>query len=229
MGQPLLSHLNLWKRHELRVLAVLEQALSILCAKTNLPRSEIELNRELYFCLLIANENLWKMRVGGFDHPPTSESKNQPDIDDDARAKRENKIPDFHWAFIDHAADDPRRGAHDFIIECKRLGSPPRSDWVLNENYVQNGIMRFVRPEHGYAKNEASGAMVGYIESMQPDEILTEVNAAALTAEVAAIPYPQAGWQIDGVSHLEHQAGRLPPESTLALRHLWVDLRRRVV
>lgn len=228
MGQPLLSHLNVWNQHERRVLAVLKEALSLLCAQTNLQRSEVELNRRLYFCLLTANAKLWRANSGGFDHPPVSEGKNQPDPDDSKRAIREYKIPDFQWSFIDHAAEDPRRGAHYFIIECKRLGSPPRSDWILNQNYVQHGIMRLVRPEHGYAKNEPSGAMVGYLESMDPDDILTDVNEAAANAAVGAIPYPQGGWQIDGISHLEHQVARLP-EPMLTLRHLWVDLRRCVV
>lgn len=118
-----------------------------------------------------------------------------------------------------------RRCARYFVIECKRLGRPPRKDWILNENYVGHGILRLVHAEHGYAKSEASAAMVGYIESMEPESILAEVNVAANKVGVASIPRPLAGWQIDGVSRLDHQVARPSPGSALALRHLWVDLR----
>lgn len=225
MSQPLLSQIDLWSRHERRVLDVFAEALSLLRAEKDLKRSEVELNRKLYLCLHDANSQLWRSGKGGLDCVPVSEAKNQPDPDDDRRAKREDKVPDFQWSFYDHAEPNPRRSAHHFVIECKRLGSPPRADWVLNENYVGHGILRFVHAEHGYAKGEASAAMVGYIESTEPDAILAEVNVAASKVGVASIPRPLAGWQIDGVSRLDHQVARPSPGSTLALRHLWVDLR----
>lgn len=225
MSQPLLSHLDLWSRHERRVLEVLVDALSLLQTEADLERSEVVLNRKLYFCLLNANRRRWQESRDGFDHPPVWEGKNSPDLDDERPAKRENKIPDFCWSIIDHAAEDPRRGAHYFVIECKRLGSPSRADWILNENYIQHGVLRFVRPEYGYAKNEASAAMVGYIESMEPDDILADVNTAALSAAIGAIARPNAGWQVDGVSRIVHQVTRLSPEPVLTLRHVWVDLR----
>jgi hypothetical protein len=184
----------------------------------------VSLNRELYFCLLEANARQWRDRNDGFAHPPDPEGKNPPDADDDRRTAREDKIPDFRWSFIDHAATDPRRGARHFIIECKRLGRPPRADWILNANYIHHGVLRFVYPEHGYAKGEASAAMVGYLESMEPDDVLGEVNAVAASAGIAALIGPVGDWRVDAVSRLDHQVVR-PPEAVLALRHCWVDLR----
>ncbi len=224
MNQPLLSQLDLWAQHERRVLAVLDEALLLLRIETDLKRSEVELNRRLYFCLLDANRRLLRSGGGGFEYPPVSEGKNPPDPDDACRAKREDKIPDFCWSFIDDTEPDSRRCARHFVIECKRLGSPPRSGWVLNENYVRHGILRFVRADHGYAKGESSAAMVGYMESMAPDAILAEVNTTASSVGVASIQGPIAGWHVDGVSRL-HQVVRPAAGSSLALRHLWVDLR----
>lgn len=70
MRQPRISRLRSWEKHEQRVVDVLSLALSILSNKRELPQLEILLNRELYFCLLEANRKLWKLGMGGFDHPP---------------------------------------------------------------------------------------------------------------------------------------------------------------
>lgn len=225
MAQPLLSQLNLWFNLERRAIELLRESLALLRHETDLTRSEPELNRKLYFCILEANSRLWKSGKGGFDVPPVYEGKNAPHQDDERQAGRENKIPDFQWSVIDHNEEDARRGAHYFTVECKRLGFPSSSDWVLNHNYVEHGVLRFVRPEHGYGKAESSAAMVGYIESMEPDQILVEVNVAAISALVSAIALTKDGWQINGVSRLEHFVTRMSPESELALNHLWVDLR----
>ena len=33
-----------------------------------------------------------------------------------------------------------------FVVECKRLGIPSSQKWILNENYVNHGVRRFVDP-----------------------------------------------------------------------------------
>jgi hypothetical protein len=55
MSQPHISRLNIWESHESRVIEVLLAALAILQSKVGLAQSEIDLNRELYFCLLEAD------------------------------------------------------------------------------------------------------------------------------------------------------------------------------
>lgn len=226
MSQPRISRLLIWERHEKRVVDIILAALVILRNKFDLPQSELLLNRELYFCLLEANRNLWNLGSGGFDHPPTTEGHNPPDPDDEERAIRENKIPDFCWGYIDHLEVDPRRSARSYVIECKRLGNPPRPDWVLNRNYVLNGIVRFVAEEHGYAKGEKSGAMVGYVQSMELDNILYEVNDACTSQAIPQLEAPIGGWQINGTSFLKHQVDRTFAVSPFHLSHLWVDIRR---
>jgi hypothetical protein len=133
MSQPRLSKLDIWRNHENRVIGVLLEALRILRSKKP-NQSETRLNRDLYFCLLEANRVMWKSGKGGFDHPPTPEGKNPPDPDDDYEARREKKIPDFYWSFIDNLAPDPRHSGRFFVIECKRLGKPKRANWIFNEN-----------------------------------------------------------------------------------------------
>jgi len=224
MSQPHISRLSIWEKHESRVIDVLLAALEILQIKLGLAPSEIDLNRELYFCLLEANRQQWAMG-NGFDHPPISEAKNPPYPDDVQRARRESKIPDFQWGFIDHTILDPRHSARYFVFECKRLGKPPRADWVLNENYFYHGILRFMTEEHGYAKGEKSGAMVGYIQSMDFEDILNEVNIAASVALIPPLTLSKKAWHKQGTYNLEHILTRPFALSPFLLLHFWIDLR----
>lgn len=223
MSQPWISGPAIWENHRRRVLKVLLIALSLLQDKNSLREAEVDLNRELYFCILQANRQQWVIGEG-FDHPPI-EGKNPPCADDEERAKREDKIPDFLWGIFDHAEPDPNRSARYFVIECKRLGKPIRSDWILNSNYVQNGVLRFITEEHGYAKSEKSGAMVGYVQNMEFDSILDDVNAMAIAASIAPLTLLDSGWHIDGISKLRHLLVRSSLPSPLLLEHFWVDVR----
>ncbi len=114
-----------------------------------------------------------------------------------------------------------------FVLECKRLGKPTSSSWILNENYVQNGIHRFVTSPHEYGKGDDTGGMVGYIQSMELNEILEEVNAAARnsSAPTLELTLSSDGWKENGVSELEHELTRNFPISVFFLHHFWVDLR----
>lgn len=224
MSQPHISRLRSWERHVSHAIEVLLAALAILQSKEGLAQSEIDLNRELYFCLLEANRQQWILGKG-FDHPPISEAKNPPYPDDEHRAKRESKIPDFQWGLIDHTIIDPRHSARYFVFECKRLGKPPRADWVLNENYVENGIKRFMTEEHGYAKGEKSGAMIGYIQSMDVKDILKEVNMAAKIASIPLLSFSKDNWHKQGTYNLEQMLIRPFALSPFLLMHFWIDLR----
>jgi hypothetical protein len=226
MMRPRLSRLNTWQRHQEEVLAVLMLALTRLREYECHNKSEPSLNRSLYFCLLGANNELWKARRGGFDWPPAPEARNPPYAADDESARREKKSPDFMWGYIDHAEMDPRKQGRFFVIECKRLRAALRNDWVFNKNYVRDGVLRFVRAEHGYAKGERTAAMVGYIQGMENDAILAEVNEELIAAVLPPIAAPEHGWQ--GVSRLNQSLTRSFPVSPLLLLHLWVDLRARI-
>jgi len=213
---------QLWAKHEAHYLKVFLRALQFMCTRPSVPDDEIRLNRELYGCLLRAEREL---DPEGAYPPPMIECNNQPDLDDEARSLRETKRPDFTWGFMDPHEPDYAKSAKQFIIECKRLGSPLRSDWILNTNYVEHGIQRFIDSAWAYAKRFPSAAMVGYLQNMEPGEVLSEVNRIAATHGTPAIVISKDGWQIGGTSYLDHNLRRSFPISPLHLTHLWVDFR----
>jgi hypothetical protein len=114
-----------------------------------------------------------------------------------------------------------------YTIECKRLGTRV-GRWVLNVNYVKKGVLRFITEEHGYGKATPSGAMIGYVQSMELDDVLGEVNAASKRSSLPPIVRADVAWQENAVTRLGHKLTR--PSSLLSpfdLHHLWVDIRTR--
>jgi hypothetical protein len=217
---PSLKSRNFWAKREAKCLVILEQALLSLRKESNLPEAEVELNRRLYFCLLQASRKLYPSETVA----PVQECNNQSDVDDKARATREQKRPDFQWIYLDKYEPDPNRCSKQFVVECKRLGCPPRTDWVLNANYVNHGVRRFKDEQWAYAKRFPTGAMVGYCQNMELDEILTEVTSEArkhLIPDMTLI----GKWKARAVSQLEHSLDRVFAVSPFKLCHLWVDLR----
>jgi hypothetical protein len=218
-GGPRLRALNIWAKREGMCLAIIERALQVLRAEEDLPESECDLNRLFYFRLLESSRELYPMDPVA----PTSECNNQPDPDDETRVARENKRPDFQWVYLDQYEPDPERSSKQFVVECKRLGTPRRSGWVFNVNYVTNGICRFRDPVWGYGRRFRAGAMVGYWQSMELPQVLREVNEEA--ARHALPDVAPIGEQTTGGHRSEHLFERSFPVSPFRLRHLWVDLR----
>lgn len=221
MSGPLISSLPLWERHEQRVLAILRVALDRL-RSTISQRGELELNRELYLCILEVNRENRMLNDLWFDYPPVFEGRNLPTPDTEDSAS-EKKIPDLQWGYIDHQAVDPRRSVRSFAIECKRLGSPSRSGWKLNVHYVDDGVRRFIDPEWQYGKDVASGAMVGYVESLSPEEIVVEVNGALDRRGVSSLSLPPGAGE--PLIEMEHSFYRPFEVSPFHLVHLWTDIR----
>lgn len=217
---PSLRSLRLWNRRENMFLAILDRALMLLRNDRGLSESEIELNRELYKCLLEASRELYPHE----DISPLLECNNQPDPDDVTRATREQKRPDFQWVFLDRYEADPKRSSKQFVVECKRLGSAIRPDWVFNANYVNHGIVRFRDPIWAYAKRFSSGAMVGYLQSMNTPQVLGEVHSVSQAASFPDLVL-KGKWKPNGVSRLDHEFDRNFEASPFKLFHLWVDLR----
>ena len=217
-GPPIQSSI-LWAKQEARFLAVLERGLVLLHDKLELPQGEVDLNRELYFSLLSAS------REANEDISPLCECNNQPDPDDEKRATREGKRPDFQWVYLDRFEPDPNRSSKQFVVECKRLGFSTRTDWVLNRNYVDHGIVRFINSQWGYARRLASGAMVGYWQSMEGDVILRDVNDAAKKHGISPIVLTLDVQEGDFFVKLEHILERPFDISPFTLLHRWVDLR----
>jgi hypothetical protein len=218
-GPRLLSR-KFWTKHQDRCLSTVERALVLLSQTDNLPESEVDLNRLLHFCLLRANRELYPKN----EIAPSTECNNQPDPDDETRMKREQKRPDFQWIFLDRYETDPLRSSRQFVVECKRIGTALRTDWMFNKNYTNHGIERFRETEWAYAKGAASGAMVGYWQSMDADDVLAEVHQ-----EVRAKSFPDlivlGTWKLADVSRLEHSFERTFQVSPFRLHHLWIDLR----
>lgn len=211
---------QLWRKREAKCLTIIERGLTILQRRESFPESEIELNRELYFCLVEASRDLYP----DDEVAPIAECCNQPDLDDDARARREQKRPDLQWIYLDRYEADPRRSSRQFVVECKRLGAPPRSDWVLNRNYIEHGVVRFRHLDWAYAKHAGSGAMIGYVQSMTPSTILTEVNTRCRGNSLPDL-VPASAWQSIGPTQLDHDFAREFAVSPIKLHHFWIDLR----
>jgi len=211
---------ELWARREAKCLSIVERALSLLREEDDLPETEVELNRQLYFCLLAASREL----CPNDEIAPITECNNQPDPDDEARVKREQKRPDFQWIFLDRYEADTQRCSKQFVVECKRLGKPSRADWVFNLNYSSHGVARFRDPEWAYAKLMQSGAMVGYLQSMDEKNVLLEVNGGCGINSLPELILVGT-WNPGSTSRLEHTLERAFQISPFTLHHLWIDLR----
>ena len=225
MARPRLSKLDTWGNHEKRVMEVLGTALGLLRKEDLSLWQEVDINRKLWFLIHRANRTLIA-KNRGLVSPPSFDANNCPDADDQERAARENKRPDFTFGFYDNLEVDPDRSAKFFVAECKRLGTPSGS-WRFNENYVRHGVKRFVEPAWGYGKSAKSGAMIGYVQSMAPADILGEVNETGAQSQLPAISLC-GPWKENDVSQLEQRLSRsrVSP-SPFHLRHVWVDLKQK--
>ncbi len=121
MKQPSIPALQTWHEHEQRVLEIVCQALVELRKAQSLPEDEPALNRKLHFCMRQVNARLWR-EGRGVPCPPVWEGQNQPLVDDETRAVREDKRPDFQCGFVNLQETDDDRASMFYTIECKRLG-----------------------------------------------------------------------------------------------------------
>jgi len=110
-------------------------------------------------------------------------------------------------------------------VECKLLGNPTSKNWILNKNYTTRGIKRFDDKSHEYGKRAPSWMMIGYIISMEPEQILYGVNKF----QQKQFPNnPELSFEFNNPlvfrekQNLKRQ--NVNPE-VFQLIHLWVDLR----
>lgn len=226
MSQPRISQVNTWTRYKQDIFSLIAETLLLLQQQPDLPEiedstSQPSLNRELFRCFRKACKNL-----GLTYHLPTREGKNPPYFGDITPKPREEKRPDFYWQFIDSLADEASCEKR-FILECKRLGSPSSANWKLNQNYLNHGILRFLSAPHEYGKGDDEGAMVGYIQSMDLEDIYREISQAIQDIS-EPIPLLQllGEWKEKDISKLVHDCERQFPISPYRLHHFWVDLRK---
>jgi hypothetical protein len=211
---PPLASIDLWERHEARCLTLLRQSLALLAPG---PPDEREnaINRRLYRA--ISDAQVEAARRGEEPVAPVvPEGMNPPDVSDEQRAAREDKRPDFYWGVIDHLAEPGT--ARQYVLECKRLTRKSRK-WSYTHQYSNSGILRFLSEDHGYGKGASGGAMVGYLQQIDTDLALAEVNK---TAAAAGIPHlmPSPNWEA-GTLELAHVLDRPFPDSPYLLSHLW--------
>ncbi len=219
----------LWQRHEELILGVFIRALKMLRLERNLPAAENRINetlcvkaRRAYFKLPLIQRPAF---FGLFLEP-----QNQPQTEDDVGKEFLLKKPDFKWRLENKTDPDPATAIRNYDIECKRLGKPLRRDRVLNEDYVKNGILRFLNVKHSYGKGMALGAMIGYVQNMEFKDILKEVNQSITQFQTHKIPSIKFSAKKTGSKEIIETSQKLNrteiSPSSFNLRHIWVDLRK---
>lgn len=176
MGRrELTSSKSLWDRHIKLYYEVFSMALLDLADVDPISGDEDELSEQLCLCL---NNTCFKIgKIRNQEVPtPNWEGPIQPVTQDELKGGKIKKRPDFSCKCVNPLADSLKNYEISLHVECKRLGNPTSPSWVLNENYVTNGIKRFDSKNHEYGKRAQTGMMVGYITNMNPKSILAEVN-----------------------------------------------------
>jgi hypothetical protein len=214
----------LWERHERLYREIFSNALQELSKRESLSGDENTISAALS---VILNKVCMDIsRLNNHDvQTPIWEAPIAPKSESELKGVRSWKRPDFTCKCLNPGAQSPEEYEISLHVECKRLGNPTSVSWNLNENYVINGIKRFDCSTHEYGKRAPSGMMIGYIVSMSPAEIETEVNGyqtkhlphnARLTFKSNVKPLFQ--------THQKIQRRHVEPVR-FQLIHLWIDLR----
>lgn len=219
---------NLWKRHVECVLRVISGALKRLRKRYNLPYREEDVDRFLYFDTREEYAKLpYDKRPNGFHLSPKSE--NTPSKESDIGEKWTLTKPDFKWRLCNNLATTPDELTMDFDIESKRLGKPTSPGWILNREYVEKGIARFILATHRYGNGVDSGLMIGYIQTMIPMDILKEVNQHITGKDKNNIPllsFREEDFEKNKIAQTsQFIINRCFPPPCFTLYHLWIDLR----
>ena len=215
---------TLWKRHILLYSEVFFAALQKLAKMDSISGDEDAISEILSLILNRVCFNFNKTRNQEV-RTPYWEAPAQPVIEDELKGGKIRKRPDFTCKCINPRADSPEKHEISLHVECKRLGNPTSATWILNENYVKNGIKRFDSKIHGYSKRANSGMMIGYIISMTPEEIESEVNCYQKKHEPE---YTEIKFFFDTTTLFKtsqdiNRKNVMPARFELV--HFWVDLR----
>ncbi|MTJ08782.1 hypothetical protein [Anabaena sp. UHCC 0204] len=233
MSGLLLGKLNSWANFEKCVLEIIILALEMLNKSSSLPLIEDaqkgdSLNRRLDICIRRAILEWEKINETDIATSPKLNLKKQPDLENEQVFEDyEIKKPDFQWEFRDRLGkkDNLNSIFKNYEIECKRLGKKDISGRSFVAEYVNKGILRFTTSTHRYGQFTSSGAMIGYVQDMELQDILNEVNSFAVSASLPEILLSPEGWKVE-TSILEHRLDRLDVQPTqFDLRHLWLDMR----
>ena len=221
---PLPSFNELWKRHEALYVDIFSMALVQLTNEAFSLQDENKISEHLCPILNTVCFNESKKRKCEI-RTPDWEKPIQPVTDNELKAGKE-KRPDFSCKFYNPFA--LRSEEHEIVLhtECKLLGKPTSKTWILYKNYSINGIKRFDSPSHEYGKRAASGLMLGYIISMEPEQIIYEIN----NFQKEYLPhYPKLSFQFNTPSVFKEKQNLIRENvnpKNFQLIHLWVDLRK---
>jgi hypothetical protein len=217
--RPLLTSVDLWARHCERCLHLLREALASLDPGPP-SESEREINRRLYRAIIAAHQAAAKRGEEPLS-VVTYEAQNAPAPSDVEFHDREHKVPDFQWAYIDDLAQNPSAAARHLAIECKRLTEATRN-WDFLEQYIANGVERFISVEWSYGKDTPNGVMIGYLQTIDLGAAEAGVNAAAVDASIPVLVLRQ---EDAGLFELDHTLERPFADSPFKLHHLWISTR----
>jgi len=217
----------LWQRHERLYLEVFSSALKELATKKISMEHEDTISEALcvtlrHVCFEFSHNRDIEVKTPDWEGPI------QPVEEEELKGGKIRKRPDFTCKRFNRFASTAEEHEISMHVECKRLGRPTSATWILNENYVKNGIERFDSTTHGYGKRATSGLMIGYIIDMTPEAILSEVNEY----QKKHLPDNPAIEFEFGVGNLFESRQSLArkyvlPEQFLLI-HLWADLNKRL-
>ena len=95
------------------------------------------------------------------------------------------------------------------------------TSWNYLEQYIDAGVLRFMTIEHGYGKETADGAMVGYLQAMKIDDAIKSVNATATARKIPTLVLRKGS--VERHFELDHELVRPFPVSPFCLFHFWVN------
>ena len=222
--RPLSPFITLWKRHILLYSEVFSTALRDLSVSASVSGDEDAISEILCSILNRVCFKLGKSRNQELQ-TPYWEAPIQPVAGDELKGGKIKKRPDFTCKCVNPWAASPDKYEISFHIECKLLGNPTSATWILNKNYVKNGIKRFDSKIHGYGKRADSGMMIGYIIGMTPEEIESEVNDYQ---KKHASEYTDIKFLFDTTTLFKTRQDikrKNVMPARFELIHLWVDLR----
>lgn len=222
--RPLSPFATLWNRHITLYSDIFSAALKELSESSLISRDEDAISERLCLILSSVCYRLGKSRNQDVQ-TPCWEAPIQPVAGDELRGGKIKKRPDFTCKCINPWAISHEKYEISLHIECKLLGYPTSTTWILNENYVKNGIKRFDSKIHEYGKMANSGMMIGYIISMTPAEIEAEVN---VYQKKYAPENDQIKFSFNTITPFnacQHIIRKNVCPTQFELIHLWADLR----
>ncbi len=210
---------NTWSRHADLYKEVFEYSLSELCKRKKLPEKEDDISALLLLILqTVCTE--WSLKKEMEIPPPLAQLPSQNAGKAIESGMNSLPKPDFSCPKFSQS-----EGHNLYLdVECKLLGKPTSPSWILNKNYVTNGIKRFDSSSHKYGDQVTSGMMIGYIISMEPEDIVTEVNYY----QQKYCNYPDLEFDFSDkvVDHEQLLQRKITLPKEFKLFHLWADLRK---